>query len=99
MLIKCSFCDAAYDSDNGHTCPGNHAPPPYRRKVPAVEAIIAAMSEVTTLGEPESYARDLLKIELVRLRGEREAIEMDYEAYKLVHEPMIKSLVDALGKL
>jgi len=89
MTIKCSFCEAEYDADVAHMCAGNSVPPRYRRAAkPAPTAI-----------EAHGYARELLSAELGKLKDERVVIDMDYEAYKLVHEPMVESLIEALGKL
>lgn len=92
MTIKCSFCEANYDPADGHTCAGNSEPPRYRR--------VARDSDVPMPPvELHSYARDLLKVELVKLQDEGAAVADDYEAYRLVHEPMIASLRDALAKI
>ena len=93
-VIKCSFCDSDYDSDTGHECVGNSVAPPYRRReLPEIGIRIPAP------GESRGYARELLTEELTKLKDERVTIDMDYEAYKLVHDPMVASLVEALGKL
>jgi hypothetical protein len=90
-IIKCSFCDADYDADATHICAGNHVPPRYKRS--------ARTPGILAPDEAHGYARELLKEELAKLKDERTAIDLDYEAYKLVHEPMVESLIEALAKI
>jgi hypothetical protein len=99
-LIKCSFCEQEYDADKAHTCAGNSVALPYRRHPRGLGLTGEAPRFMPA--EPEgahTYARDLLQAELKKLHEEREAIDADYEAYRLVHEPMILSLATALAKL
>lgn len=97
MNIKCSFCDAEYDPAEGHTCAGNSVTPPYKR-TGGVEPS-APWPRVDPPLRAHTFAKDLLHVELTKLQDERAAIDQDYEAYRLVHEPMIASLLDALSKL
>lgn len=94
MTIQCTFCGRCYEPEDGHTCGGNSVRPPYRRIVSNVATDEPLLPEATA-----NYARDLLQGNLAKLRDEREAIDMDYTAYRLVHEPMVASLVAALAKI